>query len=53
MPNVNKRATMKKEKVVAVRLTKEQWEALEWARLNWFPDEEKGKNPRGGKVEKI
>ena len=34
---------MKKEKVVAVRLTKEQWEALEWARLNWFPDEEKGK----------
>ena len=25
---------MKKEKVVAVRLTQSQWEALEWARAN-------------------
>jgi hypothetical protein len=34
---------MKKEKVVAVRLTTSQWEALEWARLNSFTNEEKPK----------
>ena len=43
MPNVNKRETMKKEKVVAVRLTKEQWEALEWGRVNIYKHDPKAK----------
>ena len=30
---------MKKEKVVAIRLTQSQWEALEWARVNTYADE--------------
>lgn len=30
---------MKKEKVVSVRLTKEQYEVLEWARVNIFNDD--------------
>lgn len=34
---------MKKEKVVAIRLTQSQWEALEWARLNSFTHEAKTK----------
>lgn len=34
---------MKKEKVVSVRLTQEQWEALEWARVNSFTNEPKAK----------
>ena len=34
---------MKKEKVIAIRVTQEQYDILEWARLNWFPDEAKGK----------
>jgi hypothetical protein len=41
MPNVNNREKMKKEKVVAVRLTRSQWEALEWARVNSFTHEPK------------
>jgi hypothetical protein len=32
---------MKKEKVIAVRLTQEQWEILEWARVNLLGDENK------------
>ena len=34
---------MKKEKVVAIRLTTSQYEALEWARVNSFTHEEKPK----------
>ena len=34
---------MKKEKVIAIRVTQEQYDILEGARLNWFPDEAKGK----------
>ena len=30
---------MKKEKVVAIRLTQSQWEALEWARVNTYAHE--------------
>jgi hypothetical protein len=30
---------MKKEKVVAIRLTTSQYEALEWARVNTYADE--------------
>lgn len=30
---------MRKEKVVSVRLTKEQYEVLEWARVNIFNDD--------------
>lgn len=35
---------MKKEKVVAVRLTTEQYEALEWSRVNIHADEPYTKN---------
>ena len=31
----------KKSKVVAIRLTESQWEALEWARVNSFTHEPK------------
>ena len=41
MPNVNNREKMKKEKVVAVRLTQSQWETLEWVRVNGFTHEPK------------
>jgi hypothetical protein len=45
MPNVNLlgETMQKKSKVVAIRLTESQWEALEWARVNSFTHEAKPK----------